>query len=224
MHFFDPRLRISRVDKQLAQYILENDKPAIFVVNKWDLAKETIPTERWTDYLRTTFPMLDYVPIAYITAQKGKNVYRVLNLAQQLFKQDARRAKTGELNRVIRDAMIAQNPPMRQNRIPKIYYVNQVGVHPPTIVLVSNAPELFDPPYVRYLAKAVRTNFNFGEVPIKLIIKSKGEAAGRGKGSNDEPTLEVPTLSKEPIVEEKPTPKAAPKRKKPKPTSGTWDL
>ena len=97
MHFFDPRLRISRVDKQLAQYILENDKPAIFVVNKWDLAKETIPTERWTDYLRTTFPMLDYVPIAYITAQKGKNVYRVLNLAQQLFKQDARRAKTGRI-------------------------------------------------------------------------------------------------------------------------------
>ena len=220
MHFFDPRLRISRVDKQLAQYILENDKPAIFVVNKWDLAKATIPTERWTDYLRTTFPMLDYVPIAYITAQKGKNVYRVLNLAQQLFKQDGRRAKTGELNRVIRDAMLAQTPPMRQNRIPKVYYVNQVDVHPPTIVLVANEPDLFDPPYVRYLAKAVRTNFNFGEVPIKLIIKSKSEAAGRGKGSEIEPTAEVPALAQEPIVEEKP----APKRKKPKPKSGTWDL
>ena len=111
--FFDPRLRVSRVDKQLAEYILEHHKPAIFVVNKWDLAKDTIPTEKWADYLRNVFPMLDYVPIAFITAKEGKNVYRLLNLAQQLHKQAGRRVKTGELNRVIQQALAASSPPMR---------------------------------------------------------------------------------------------------------------
>ena len=35
--FLDPQVRISKVDKQLAEYVLEQHKPAIFVVNKWDL-------------------------------------------------------------------------------------------------------------------------------------------------------------------------------------------
>ena len=35
--FFDPSQRISKVDKQLCDYIAENYKPCIFVVNKWDL-------------------------------------------------------------------------------------------------------------------------------------------------------------------------------------------
>src|SRR5207244_1395620 len=35
--FLDARLKISQVDKKLAEYIFELQKPAIFVLNKWDL-------------------------------------------------------------------------------------------------------------------------------------------------------------------------------------------
>jgi GTPase len=176
LHLFDPRLRISRVDKQLTEYILDNHKPAIFVVNKWDLAKEKIPTEKWADYLRKVFPMLDYVPIAFITATKGKNVYRLLNLAQQLHKQAGRRARTGELNRLLHEAMRATTPPVRFNRVPKMYFAAQVATHPPTVVMVTNGPDLFDRTYIKYLSKTVRDAFEFGEVPIRFILKSKGEA------------------------------------------------
>ncbi len=195
LHFFDPRLRVSRVDKQLAEYILENKKPAIFVVNKWDLAKDTIPTQKWADYLRTTFAMLDYVPIAFITAKSGKNVYRLLNLAQQLHKQAGRRVKTGELNRVVQQAMLANNPPMRTNKHPKVYYATQIDVHPPTIVLMTNGPELYDEPYLRYLTKCIRDSFPFGEVALKLVLRAKGENVGGGNGFNEEfeePAIEFP--------------------------------
>ena len=87
LHFFDPRMKVSRVDKQLAEYILEHHKPAIFVVNKWDLASDMMPTQKWSDYLRKMFPMLDYVPIAFITAKNGRNVFRLLNLCQEMQKQ-----------------------------------------------------------------------------------------------------------------------------------------
>lgn len=200
LHFFDPRLRVSRVDKQLAQYILENHKPAIFVVNKWDLAKDKIPTEKWADYLRTVFAMLDYVPIAFVTAKQGKNVYRLLNLAQQLHKQAGRRIKTGLLNRVIQDAMDLNSPPVRNNRVPKVYYATQVAVHPPTIVMVMNDPELFDDTYVRYLTKALRDNFRFGEVAIKIVLRAKKEISaggGGGGGGGSDGTDEVPALSAE---------------------------
>jgi GTP-binding protein len=239
LHFFDPRLRISRVDKQLAQYILENHKPAAFVVNKWDLAKDTIPTERWADYLREVFPMLDYMPIAFITAKSGKNVFRVLNLAQQLHKQAGKRVRTADLNRVIQDAMVRQTPPVRQGRTAKVYYAAQVAVHPPTVVLSTNGPEVFDETYQRYLLKSIRDQSPFGESPIKLVLRTKGEMGGGSKRTDLDPdedaTEEVPGLADEPVaedtaVEEPPSPPppaaapAPPKPKRKKKGPETWEL
>jgi GTP-binding protein len=183
MLFFDPKQPVSRVDKQLAEYILENHKPAIFVVNKWDLMKP-MPTGEWGDYLRKMFPSLDYVPIAFITAKDGKNVYRLLNLAQHLHKQASARVSTARLNRVLRDAVALQAPPGRQNRSPRIFFGTQVGTKPPTIVLFTNGPELFDEPYLRYLLKAFRDHLPFAEVPIHLYLRQKGQ--------EEEPVEEAP--------------------------------
>jgi GTPase len=170
--FHDPRVRISKVDKQLSDYVLENYKPAIFVVNKWDLMMP-MPTSKYGIYIRATFPSLDYVPIAFITAKSGKNVQTVLNLAQNLFKQSSGRVRTGELNRILRDALSRQPPPMRQNRRPKIFFAAQVSSNPPTIVLFTNGPELFDNTYQRYLLKVFRDQLPFSEVPIKLHLRHK---------------------------------------------------
>jgi len=170
--FHDARLRISKVDKQLAGYVLENYKPAIFVVNKWDLMNQ-LPTGKFADYLRAVYPSLDYVPIAFITATSGRNVQAVLNLAQNLGKQAAARVGTGALNQVLRQALAQQAPPMRQNRRPKIYYATQVATHPPTIVLFTNGPELFDNTYQRFLLKAFRDHLPFSDVAIKMYLRPK---------------------------------------------------
>lgn len=173
LHFFDAAKKISMVDKQLAGYVLENYKPAIFVVNKWDLLKEQIVTGEFGDYLRKVFPSLDFVPMAFITAKDGKNVQSVLDLAQNLHKQASLRVSTGELNRVIEQAMLDQSPAVRSNRLPKVYYATQVAVNPPTIVLFTNGPELFDKTYQRYLLKTLRDRFRFPDVPIKLYLRAK---------------------------------------------------
>lgn len=189
LHFFDARHRIGRVDKQLADYIIQEHKPAIFVLNKWDLVKNTLTTERMAEYVRRVFPMLDYVPIAFITAKSGKNVLRVLQLAQQLHKQAGVRVNTGELNRVLRQALETYSPPLRFNRVPKIYYATQAGVHPPTFVLFTNGPELFDDSYLRYLSRALREQFPFPEVALKLVLRPReGSAGGR---RTDEAVMEA---------------------------------
>ncbi len=175
--FLDARLKISKVDKKLAEYILQEFKPAIFVVNKWDLLAP-MPTSKYGDYLRKTFPSLDHVPIAFITAKEGRNVRNVLNLAQTLHKQACTRIGTGDLNRALREALTVNPPPMRFNRRPKVNYATQVATNPPTIVLFTNGPELFDNSYRRFLIKAFRDHFQFSEIAIKLYIrrKSRGDA------------------------------------------------
>jgi GTP-binding protein len=170
--FFDAALKVSKVDKQLADYVLEQHKPAVFVVNKWDLMIP-LPTGKMADYLHATFPSLDFVPIAFITAKAGRNVHAVLNLAQNLFKQAAARVSTGDLNRVVRGAVEATPPPLRQNRRPKVFYATQVDVKPPTIVLFTNGPELFDNTYRRYLLKTFRDQLPFHDVPIKLYLRRR---------------------------------------------------
>jgi GTP-binding protein len=146
----------------------------VFVVNKWDLAKAKIASGDWADYLRKVIPALDYVPIAFITAKEGKNVYRVLNLAQALYKQAAARVGTSELNQVIQGAVDRRPPPSHQNRTPRIYYATQAAVCPPTIVLFTNGPELFTQPWLRYLLKTFREQLPFAEVPLRIELRRRG--------------------------------------------------
>ncbi len=198
--FLDAKATVSHVDKQLAEYVLDANKPVIFVVNKWDLALETgVRTGVWADYLHKHFPSLDFVPIAFITARAGKNVQQVVNLAQSLHKQASARVGTGDLNRVLRAALEETPPPMRQNRRPKVYYATQTSTNPPAIVLMTNGPELFDNTYLRFLEKTFRDQLPFGEVPIKLTLRLRHGPGG-------------------PSVEERPeegeTPEAPKKRRK----------
>jgi GTP-binding protein len=172
LQFLDPRMHISRVDKQLVEYILEQLKPAIFVVNKWDLAG-SLKTGTFADYVHQIFPMLDFVPTAFISARDGKNVGALLKLAKDLAGQAKARVGTGELNRVLKLALEAQAPPLRQNRRAKVYYATQVDVAPPTIVLFCNDPALLSNTYRRHLLKTFRDQLPFGDVPIKLVLRKR---------------------------------------------------
>ena len=177
--FFDASQRISKVDKQLCSYIADNYKPCIFVVNKWDLYYNQMPTERWVTYLRDTFQTMWHVPIAFITGETGKNVKALLGHAQMLFKQSRLRVPTSQLNRLIKEAVLHHPPAMVNSRRPKIYYATQVGTQPPTIVLVCNNPASFAPSYRRYLLGVFRDQLEFGEVPIKLYLKRRSSNDNR---------------------------------------------
>jgi len=169
--FFDATQTISKVDKQLGEYIAEQYKPCVFVVNKWDQLVASTATERWVKYLRDTFRSMWHVPIAFITGQTGKNVKALLNHGQMLYKQSLMRVSTADLNKLLRAAVEGNPPPLVSNRRPKIYYGTQVGVQPPTIVLFCNEPRLFKTDYRRYLLGAFRDHLPFAEVPIKLYLR-----------------------------------------------------
>ncbi len=189
--FLDAAQRIGKVDKQLAEYILDQHKPAIFVVNKWDLMTPT-PTSKMGNYIRATFPSLDFVPIAFVTAKSGKNVHTVLNLAQHIHKQACARVSTGDLNRVLRQALEASPPPLRQNRRPKVFYATQAGSNPPTIILFTNGPELFDNTYQRYLLKTIRDQLHFNDVPIRLHLRRRSRMDQGSLEETPAPSVEEP--------------------------------
>ena len=184
--FFDCGQRLSKVDKQLVHYIESEYKPCVFVVNKWDQMAPHMPTQRWADYLREQFSSLAYVPIAFITGKEGKNVKKLLNHAQMLYKQARSRVTTGELNRLVRRALEIQPPPTIGTRRLKVFYATQISEQPPTIVLKCNDPACVTPTYRRYLITTLRDGLRFGEVPIRLFLE--GRAEGTSSESKFDPT------------------------------------
>lgn len=171
--FFDAAEEISKVDKKLVSYIENNHKPVIFVVNKWDLVADKIVTQQWADYLHDCFPAMKYVPIAFITGLEGKNIKKLLNHAQMLFKQAQWRVSTSVLNRLIRQAMLLNPPPVVGPRRPRIYFASQVGTTPPMIVVKCSDPEAFPQSYRRYLIGVMRDQLRFGEVPIRVFYEKR---------------------------------------------------
>jgi len=193
--FLDPTQGISRLDKQMADYIAKQYKGCIFTVNKWDLMggdQEGQSTMgKYAHVVQHAFRSMSYMPLAFITAKTGRNVKALLNLAQSMHKQAQKRVGTGTLNRVLREAVEAHPPAGRDNRNPRIYYATQVSSGPPTIVLFVNSTSLFDATYQRYLLNFFREKLPFHDIPIKLYLRSRSQTdPSKATAKEPDPTVD----------------------------------
>lgn len=175
---------VSQVDKQLTQEIQNHYKPCVIVVNKWDLTAgktnrkgEPITPEDYLDYLTKELGGLDYAPCVFISAATGEGVRDAAAMAFNLFQQAGHRETTGSLNAAFQRILEARGPSSRLGRQARIFYVSQIAVHPPTIVLVVNRTDLFDNQYERYLLNRLREELPFSEVPIRLIFRDRKRKA-----------------------------------------------
>jgi GTPase len=179
---------VSEPDKKLAQYIREQFKPVVLVINKWDLAKATLQEqsreqggkfddhgimEEYRKYLDAELQHLDFAPIAFITAKEGKNVQAVLDLTQHLYKQATTRVTTHKLNTVVRQILEERRPSTPSGRRARIYYVTQTDVSPPTVVLFVNNPAYLNETYHRFMINRLREALPYKEVPIKLVVRER---------------------------------------------------
>jgi GTP-binding protein len=172
--FFDATEPIGKVDKQLAETVVEDAKPVVLVVNKWDLYAAGVERKEWIEYLRQTFRTMPWAPVEFVTAKNGRNVKTVIDTAQRLFRQSQTRVPTARLNTILRAAIDANQPPAdTRGRPVRIYYATQVETAPPTIVLSTSAPKSLTEAYRRYLIGALRKQTPFHEVPIRLLVRGR---------------------------------------------------
>ncbi len=176
LFMIDSTLEISQVDKKLAMLIGEEHKACIFVINKWDLAKDRANPEDYGDYLTEMLPALKFAPIAFTTATEGKNIQSVLDLAAELFKQATTEIPTPKLNKAFEIIKTERTGAIRKKAgWTKIYYATQITTNPVTILMFVNNPELFDEHYKRYIIARLQELLSIAEVPIRLLARSHRE-------------------------------------------------
>ena len=173
MLLIDATVPVSQVDKKLSGEIVEHFKPCVVVVNKWDLVADKLKPEDYVDYLADALRGLDYMPIAFISAKDNDGLADAVTTACELYEQAGQRIGTGRLNAFVQELLERRGPSTKLGTRAKIYYATMVAVHPPTIAIFVNEPDMFDQRYQRYLINAFRDEFPFGEVPIKLLVRRR---------------------------------------------------
>jgi len=169
---FEAERPISSLEKRLARFIVDQHKPLLLAANKWDLVDPNVNPTDFKDYLDKELPGVRYAPVSFLSAKNGDGVWDSLELCSELVRQSQTRISTGELNRVLEDALKGRVPTSRAYRV-KVYYATQVAVLPPTFVLWVNDRRLIGKEWLRYLENRLKEAFAFDEIPIQIIVKNR---------------------------------------------------
>lgn len=170
----DSSEELSEQDIRICGIVHESKKPSVIVMNKWDaIEKDTFTVNRFNDKLKEDLKFMDYFKAVYISALTGKRVNNVIEFVDEVYQKASQRISTGTLNEVIHDALAMNEPPTKNGKKLKIYYITQVATNPPTFVLFVNDPLILHFSYKRYIENSLRKAFDFTGTPIKLMVRAK---------------------------------------------------
>lgn len=167
---------LSEQDVRIAGFIHEEGKPSIILMNKWDaVEKDSYSMNKFNDKLNEDLKFMDYFVALYGSALTGLRINKLMETVDEVLENAGRRITTGNLNDILQNAILTNEPPTKNGRRLKIYYITQPYTNPPTFVLFVNDKELMHFSYLRYLENCLRNAVNFKGTPIKLIVNSKKE-------------------------------------------------
>ena len=181
---------ITAQDKKVAGLIQKSEKPSFVVLNKWDLVKPKRGAiqaiQKHSDLAREQLFFLDYAPVLVASALTGENVERFFSLVAKIQRVSRARLGTGVLNRLLRDAIAANPPPMVSGKRLKLFYATQTSgaddrhqLSPPKFVLFVNQPRLLGETYRRYLEARIREAQPYPGLPILISCRARTETRER---------------------------------------------
>ena len=167
---------ITAQDQHIAGMMKDEEAGLVVLVNKWDaVEKDSFTMLEYTDKLREELNFLPYVPIIFISAEKGQRVGNILPTVSDVNEARYRRIPTGELNRYLQNSLAQHPPPGKGGKRLKFFYMTQAGVAPPTFVFFVNKPDWLHFSYQRYLENQLREMFAFPGTHIRLIFRGRDE-------------------------------------------------
>jgi len=160
-------------DQHVAGYALDAGKGLVIVVNKVDLVEPAMRKPAyWRKALAPDFKFASFAPVVTVSAKTKEGIGTVLPAALEVVGQRRVKMPPNELNRVLREAFLAHQPPSYKGRRLKLNYATQASAETPTVVMFVNDTELLHFSYRRYLEKKVRDRFGLLGNPLKLVLRA----------------------------------------------------
>ena len=175
---------VTAQDRKIAQRILEEKKPCLIVLNKFDLfhpgAEYSERIAEAEDHVRRELFFLSYAPFVACSAKTGDSTAHVLKKALAIKESAQDVPGTGKLNRILQTAII-KNPPPTDNKGKrmKLFYATtamneKYSVIPvPTLVLFVNDKHLVNDSYQSYLTNQLRESHPAPGIPVVFSFRSR---------------------------------------------------
>lgn len=165
-------------DKRIAKLAFDAGKACVFAVNKWDVKEppDGLPKQRslikkdMKRIIENELPELGYAKVAFTSATESAGLEPVLDAVIQAVENYSFRISTGQLNKLIQDAVFSR-PYTSKGRALKIYYATQVSTRPPKFALFCNDPDLLHFSYERYLINKIRAAYPLEGTPIQISAR-----------------------------------------------------
>ena len=165
---------LTEQDKTIANLIIERKKGIVIAANKWDIREKGITWNDYETYMKETFPILNYVFYAKVSATRKKDAEKLLSLAIRIAKTRRQKFETHSLTetfvRATREYTISAGGSSF-----KIFYATQTGINPPAFAIFCNNPHKLNSHYRRYLENKFREIFDFRGTPIILNFRKRGK-------------------------------------------------
>jgi GTP-binding protein len=174
---------VTHQDAVIAGYAQEAGAAVVLVVNKWDLVdKDTFTAISFEEKLRDDLGFLQHAPMIFISALTGQRVSKLFTLIHEVAEGHARRIPTGKLNQFLRESVERMSPPAVDGKLPKLYFMTQVGTRPPSFVIKTNTDRDLHFSYQRYLENRLREEFGFTGTPIRFAFRKREKSEGQDDG------------------------------------------
>src|SRR5207247_8293498 len=125
----DLTMGVTAQDKRIAGLIQKARKPAIIILNKWDLVrpkrKEKYAAKQVFEETRARIFFLEYAPALITSAMTGESVEKLFSLIATIQRAAQKRIGTGVLNRLLRQAFESNPPPLAKGKRLKLFYAAQ---------------------------------------------------------------------------------------------------
>ena len=159
-------------DLQIAGFVAEEGRAAVFAINKWDLVKQkqSALTKLKEDATRL-LPQLRGIQLVPVSAVNGVGLDRLMAAVIETDAIWNRRIGTADLNIWLENAVAEHSPPAASGRRIRLRYMTQPKTRPPTFVIFCSRPEALPTAYQRYLVNGLRETFGLAGVPIRLLLR-----------------------------------------------------
>ena len=162
---------ITEQDATLLGMITDKGRALLIVINKWDGLDEYQKNEVKRK-LDVKLSFVSYASIHYISALHGSGVGKLFNTIRKSFEHAGAKFSTSTLNKILEKANNKHQAPVVGGRRPKLKYVHQSDVFPPTLIIHGNHLQNIPKSYEQFLKNFFIDALKLSNTPIKLEFKS----------------------------------------------------
>lgn len=176
-------------DRRIARTILDANKPCIILLNKFDLyhpeAHYSDRIEQFREEMGDDLFFLPYAPRVAVSAKDRQHLGKIFKAIETVRAGAQSPIPTGVLNRLLREAIERNPPPMKGGKRLKLLYGTQKREDRPRVVpvpeylLFVNYANLLTRTYERFLENQIREQFPMKGLPFVFTVKSRRKPEDR---------------------------------------------